>query len=98
MQRRWNSCKSRWLSSFTLLSRHSSLTDTRRRTKQVEDDAPEIADLYFSYGKALLENAIVQNSVLGKEQPENEENKGKPFFVFAAATNSLYSIQLQRIE
>ena len=27
-----------------------------------------MADVYFAYGKALLENAIVQNSVLGKEQ------------------------------
>lgn len=40
------------------------------RTKQLGENAPEIADLYFSYGKALLENAIVQSSVLGKEQPE----------------------------
>ncbi|KIM44584.1 hypothetical protein M413DRAFT_356741 [Hebeloma cylindrosporum] len=39
-------------------------------TKQLGENAPEIADLYFSYGKALLENAIVQSSVLGKEQPE----------------------------
>lgn len=29
-----------------------------------------MADIYFSYGKALLENAITQNSVLGKEQAE----------------------------
>jgi HAT1-interacting factor 1 len=27
-----------------------------------------MADVYFAYGKALLENAIAQNSVLGKEQ------------------------------
>ncbi|RDB23444.1 NASP-related protein sim3 [Hypsizygus marmoreus] len=39
-------------------------------TKKVGEDSPEIADLYFSYGKALLENAISQSSVLGKEQPE----------------------------
>ncbi|KAI0306102.1 hypothetical protein B0F90DRAFT_964580 [Multifurca ochricompacta] len=32
------------------------------------EDAPEMADVYFAYGKALLENAIVQNSVLGKDQ------------------------------
>ncbi|KAE9399908.1 hypothetical protein BT96DRAFT_957113 [Gymnopus androsaceus JB14] len=36
------------------------------------EDSPEIADLYFAYGKALLENAISQSSVLGKDQPEDE--------------------------
>ena len=41
------------------------------RTEKYGEDAPETADLYFSYGKALLENAISQASVLGKEQPEN---------------------------
>jgi HAT1-interacting factor 1 len=41
------------------------------RTKKHGEDAPETANLYFSYGKALLENAISQASVLGKEQPEN---------------------------
>ncbi|GBE86247.1 NASP-related protein [Sparassis crispa] len=35
------------------------------------EKAPETADLYFSYGKALLENAIAQSSVLGKEQTED---------------------------
>lgn len=30
-----------------------------------------MADLYFAYGKALLENAIAQSSVLGKEQAED---------------------------
>lgn len=43
------------------------------RTKKHGEDAPETADLYFSYGKALLENAISQATVLGKEQPENGE-------------------------
>ncbi|KAF9466041.1 hypothetical protein BDZ94DRAFT_239462 [Collybia nuda] len=42
-------------------------------TKKFGEDAPETADLYFTYGKALLENAIAQNSVLGKEQPEEDE-------------------------
>ncbi|KAK0202744.1 hypothetical protein DFS33DRAFT_927171 [Desarmillaria ectypa] len=43
------------------------------------DDAPGIEDLYFAYGKALLENAIAQNSVLGKEQPEeNAEDNNAP--------------------
>ncbi|KAJ7464511.1 hypothetical protein FB451DRAFT_1042192 [Mycena latifolia] len=40
-------------------------------TKKCGEDAPETADLYFSYGKALLENAISQSSVLGKDQPED---------------------------
>jgi HAT1-interacting factor 1 len=51
-----------------------SLTCLRVRATRTEkhgEDAPETADLYFSYGKALLENAISQASVLGKEQPEN---------------------------
>ncbi|OJA21553.1 hypothetical protein AZE42_03234 [Rhizopogon vesiculosus] len=49
------------------------------QTKKHGEDAPETADLYFSYGKALLENAISQASVLGKEQPENgEEAEEKP--------------------
>ncbi|KAJ6451521.1 hypothetical protein C8R47DRAFT_978104 [Mycena vitilis] len=41
-------------------------------TKKCGEDAPETADLYFSYGKALLENAISQSSVLGKDQPEDD--------------------------
>ena len=48
-------------------------------TQQLGENAPETADLYFSYGRALLENAIVQNSVLGKEQREDvaqEDSKG----------------------
>ena len=44
------------------------------RTKEKGEDAPETADLYFSYGKALLENAISQSTVLGKEQPEDGED------------------------
>ncbi|KAJ7233777.1 hypothetical protein C8J57DRAFT_1381565 [Mycena rebaudengoi] len=39
-------------------------------TKKFGDNAPETADLYFSYGKALLENAISNSGVLGKDQPE----------------------------
>ncbi|KAI9573955.1 hypothetical protein HD554DRAFT_2012297 [Boletus coccyginus] len=48
------------------------------QTKKYHEDAPEMADLYFSYGKALLENAISQASVLGKEPepgPQGEEEK-----------------------
>jgi HAT1-interacting factor 1 len=40
----------------------------RHRSKTHAEDAPEMAEIYFAYGKALLENAIVQNSVLGKER------------------------------
>jgi len=46
------------------------------------EDSPEIADLYLSYGKALLENAIAQSSVLGKNRPEDDgdeaEGSSKP--------------------
>lgn len=40
-------------------------------TAKYGEDGPEMADLYFAYGKALLENAISQSSVLGKEQAED---------------------------
>ena len=32
-----------------------------------------MADIYFAYGRALLENAIAQSSVLGKEQQQQQE-------------------------
>ncbi len=35
-----------------------------------------MADVYFAYGKALLENAIAQNSVLGKEQQQQQQQEG----------------------
>ncbi|KAG6833229.1 hypothetical protein H0H87_009850 [Tephrocybe sp. NHM501043] len=44
-------------------------------TQKVGEDSPETADLYFSYGKALLENAISQSSVLGKEQNEDVQEE-----------------------
>lgn len=49
------------------------------RTAEHGDNAPEAADLYFSYGKALLENAITQSSVLGKDQGDGglADEKGK---------------------
>ncbi len=47
-----------------------------QRTAKYGDNAPEAADLYFSYGKALLENAIAQTSVLGKDQTEDALEKG----------------------
>ncbi|KAF8661350.1 hypothetical protein AX16_001445 [Volvariella volvacea WC 439] len=48
-------------------------------TKKVGEYAPEAADLYFAYGKALLENAISQSGVLGKAEPEEvPEEDSKP--------------------
>lgn len=78
--------------SFSLSSWFPSavLTDgSSNRTKQYGDASPECADLYFAYGKALLENAIAQNSVLGKEKEdteaeEGEENKGGVYLVMAS--------------
>ncbi|KAI5995402.1 hypothetical protein EDD15DRAFT_2422483 [Pisolithus albus] len=65
-------------------------TALEMQTKTHDEDAPEMADLYFSYGKALLENAISQASVLGKEpEPgaaEEETRKGavhRPFLSFS---------------
>ena len=40
------------------------------RVAKFGEGAPEAADLYFAYGKALLENAISQTAVLGKDQAE----------------------------
>ncbi|KAG8922617.1 hypothetical protein FRC02_011737 [Tulasnella sp. 418] len=40
-------------------------------TEKYGDGAPESADVLFMYGKALLENAISQAGVLGKEEAEN---------------------------
>lgn len=56
------------------------------RTKQIEEDSPEIADLYLAYGKALLENAISQNTVLGKDEPGEggEEDEGRLTWCFHA--------------
>ncbi|KAG6333525.1 hypothetical protein ID866_5561 [Astraeus odoratus] len=48
------------------------------QTKKHGEDAPEMADLYFSYGKALLENAISQASVLGKEPEPGAVEDEKP--------------------
>jgi HAT1-interacting factor 1 len=43
------------------------------RSKTHAEEAPEMADVYFAYGRALLENAIAQSSVLGKEQQQQQE-------------------------
>lgn len=44
--------------------------DTRSTTQHGEK-AAETADLYFEYGKALLENAIAQSGVLGKRDNDD---------------------------
>ena len=38
----------------------------------------QAADLYLAYGKALLENAISQTAVLGKQQTDNSLTKDEP--------------------
>ena len=38
-----------------------------KRLEKYGENSPESADLLFLYGKALLENAIAQNAVLGKD-------------------------------
>lgn len=43
------------------------------RTVKYGEDGPEMADVYLAYGKALLENAIQQAGVLGKEQKPGED-------------------------
>ncbi|GJE90318.1 hypothetical protein PsYK624_064470 [Phanerochaete sordida] len=64
-------------------------TALEQMTAQHGDDSPEIADVYFAYGKALLENAITQTSVLGKEQadeapePEKEASGSGAFLSFS---------------
>ncbi|KAL1711968.1 hypothetical protein EV715DRAFT_214528, partial [Schizophyllum commune] len=54
------------------------------------EDSIELADLHFTYGKALLENAIANSGVLGKAEPEGEKEdeapatgKGGPFLSFS---------------
>ncbi|TRM59131.1 hypothetical protein BD626DRAFT_509222 [Schizophyllum amplum] len=42
--------------------------------EQYPEDALEVADLHFAYGKALLENAISNSGVLGKAEPEGEKD------------------------
>ena len=52
-----------------------TLAKKRARSQTHAEDAPEMADVYFAYGKALLENAIAQNSVLGKEQQQQQKQE-----------------------
>ncbi|KAJ6582023.1 hypothetical protein B0H19DRAFT_929158, partial [Mycena capillaripes] len=56
-------------------------------TKKCGEDAPETADLYFSYGKALLENAISQSSVLGKDKPEEDADEPAGALFFSTSAN-----------
>jgi hypothetical protein len=49
------------------------------RTAKYGDRAPESADLLFEYGKALIENAIVQSAVLSKEEKEKEDDDDGAF-------------------
>jgi len=53
------------------------LTSYPYRSKTHTEDAPEMAEIYFAYGKALLENAIVQNSVLGKDREGGAAEEGQ---------------------
>lgn len=73
------------------------------------EDSPEAADLYFAYGKALLENAISQTSVLGKDQtdqalPEEEaDSKSGAFLSFSGDAEDdepvdLFSLAAKRAE
>lgn len=69
------------------------------RTEKYGEDALESADLYFAYGKALLENAISQASVLGKEQQEQDgeiaENKGMMLIFCRCPLHVLIKLQAQ---
>ena len=62
------------------------------------EDSPEIADLYLSYGKALLENAIAQSSVLGKNQPEGDgdeaEGSSEPPTIFTCPAQCVSDVNL----
>ncbi|KAL1745197.1 hypothetical protein HDZ31DRAFT_73731 [Schizophyllum fasciatum] len=56
------------------------------------EDSLELADLHYTYGKALLENAISNSGVLGKAEPEDKDDdedeapatgNGGPFLSFS---------------
>lgn len=69
------------------------VNDTYYRTEQHgAEDAPELADLYLAYGKALLENAISTSDVLGKtgdkDGPEPED--GMSHVVLESALLTVY--------
>lgn len=58
---------------------------------QDDEDTPEFAELLLVYGRALLENAIAQNSVLGKEKEgegAGEGQKDKPTNGAGSSTTS----------
>ena len=85
----WNRCEQhvRCASRSTFWRSDHRLCDS---TKKHGEDAPETADLYFAYGKALLENAISQNSVLGKQNAdEDEDDEGMCLSLRRVATPNL---------
>lgn len=45
------------------------------RTEKHGEGSLECANLYFLYGKALLENAVSQSAVLGKDDPDAAQNE-----------------------
>lgn len=51
--------------------------DLRSRRSMHGDSAPESAPLLLPYGKALVEIAIENQGVLGKEEPEKENDEGQ---------------------
>ena len=59
------------LPALSPLTRQCQLTDVLTsypyRSKTHTEYAPEMAEIYFAYGKTLLKNAIMQNSILGKD-------------------------------
>ncbi|KAI0709688.1 hypothetical protein C8T65DRAFT_739864 [Cerioporus squamosus] len=57
-------------------------------TQKHGEKAPETADLYFAYGKALLENAIAQSGVLGKQDADDSFEDDK---VYANASGAFLS-------
>lgn len=59
--------------SFVYCDADMALFRSPRRT-QYGEDTPKFAELLLVYGRALIENAIVQNSVLGgKQAAEGQE-------------------------
>jgi len=59
------------LPALSPLTRQCQLTDVLTsypyRSKMHTEYVPEIAEIYFTYRKTLLKNAIMQNSILGKD-------------------------------
>ena len=82
-------------SSSCMLSRHvehniSYNLIVINRTPEHGEDSLEIAEVYFLYGRALLENAISQSSVLGKGQAEGAPPVEECSFANALILSVLY--------